>query len=64
MKGDMEIEIIKDTTEADETRRARKRMALCVMSPREQEQYAYAPNESRNDDNPAYPTDDDYGKNS
>jgi hypothetical protein len=61
MKGEMEIEVLKDTTEATETAKARRRMGLCVMSAQEQEQYAYAPSEARNNDNPGYPC-EDYGE--
>lgn len=61
IKGEMEIEVIKDTTQADEVKKARRRMGLCVMSSAEQEIYGYDPNGAANSNNPAYP-DEDYGE--
>lgn len=59
--GELQIEVLKDTTDADMTRMAKKRERLCVMSPAEQERFAYGPNESHMNDCPAYPADSDYG---
>ncbi len=61
LKGEMDVEILKDTTDADNARVAKRRMGLCVMSASDQERFAYAPNESHLNENPAYPAGDDYG---
>ena len=60
MKGDMEIEVLKDTSDADSNAKARRRRALCVMDAGEQLRYAYDPEGAKANDNPAYPC-EDYG---
>lgn len=58
MKGDMEIEIL---TEPSDAARARKRMARMTMTAEEQLLYKCAPNAARGNKHPAYP-DEDYGE--
>lgn len=53
MKGDMETEVLKDTTAQDDAARARKRMARIVQSQSEHETQCYDPN-SPTQDKPAY----------
>jgi len=60
IKGEMDVEVIQDTTLADATRKARRREKLCVMDADQQERFAYDPNSSKLDDNPGFPA-DDYG---
>ena len=58
MKGDMEVEILKEPSDAAH---AKQRMAKCVMTPAEQALYRYAPNAARGNIHPGYP-DEDYGE--
>lgn len=60
MKGDMEVEVLKDTSEADQTRMARKRMQRMVMTADEQLQYACAPVTASLNDRPGYPCEGEY----
>lgn len=59
--GELKIEVLEDKSDADSTRMAKRRERLCVMSPSEQERFAYGPNEAHLNDNPAYPAEADYG---
>lgn len=60
MKGDMEVEVLKDTVDADDARRARKRYGRIVMNAHEASLYCEAPNAASRNDHPAYP-DPTYG---
>ena len=60
MKGDMETQVLKDTTAADDAKCARKRYERIVMSAHEANLYCEAPNEASRNDRPAYP-DPTYG---
>ena len=56
MKGDMEVEVLKDTTASDEAAKAKRRMGRIVQSQSEHETQCYDPN-SRATDKPAYYSD-------
>jgi hypothetical protein len=55
LKGEMEVEVLKDTTDRDNAARARRRAERIVMSAGEAELYCEAPNQARGNDRPAYP---------
>jgi hypothetical protein len=55
MKGDMECEVLKDTSDADAMKQARKRMARICMTASEAQLYCEAPNAARGNDRPGYP---------
>jgi hypothetical protein len=61
MKGDMEIEVLKDPSEAMSAAKARRREKLIVMSPEEQTRYCGDPaGATSTNDAPGYPC-EDYG---
>ncbi len=61
MKGDMEVEVLKDTSEADSNAKARRREKRMVMDAAEQARYCGDPNGGNSlNDAPGYPQ-DDYG---
>jgi hypothetical protein len=60
MKGDMEVEVLKDTTAADDAKRARKRYERIAMTAHEASLYCEAPNQANSNDRPGYP-DPTYG---
>lgn len=57
MKGDMEVEVLKEPTDD----RYSARMKKIVMTPEEQKLYVYCPNAARDNKRPGYPADDDSG---
>lgn len=61
MKGDMEVEILNDTTQRDQLRRGRKRMERIVGNAAEQELSCSNPVAARGNDRPGYPCDPEYG---
>lgn len=60
MKGDMEVEVLKDTSEADSSAKARRREKRIVMDAQEQARFCGDPNGGCLNDAPAYPC-EDYG---
>mgnify|MGYP001587478949 FL=1 len=54
MKGDMEVEVL---TEPSDAGRAKQRMSKIVMSAEEKKLYCGAPNAARGNDHPACPDD-------
>lgn len=58
MKGDMEVKVL---TEDVDTGRYERRMKRIVMTPEEQELYAYCPERAKANDRPGYPVGEDSG---
>lgn len=58
MKGDMEVEVLK---EPSDLARAKRRMERIVMTADEAKLYACSPNAARDNVHPGYP-DSDYGE--
>jgi hypothetical protein len=61
MKGDMEVEVLNDTTQSDQLRRGRKRMDRIVGNAAEQELFCSNPVAARFNDRPGYSSDPEYG---
>lgn len=60
MKGDMEVEVLYDSTDRDAARKAKRRMDLCVQPSQESLIAGYNPNEASRNDSNGFP-DDTYG---
>lgn len=60
MKGEMEVEVLKDTTDSDALATARKRAKRIFKTAAEQELYCENPNATALSDRAAYSTDPDY----
>jgi len=59
MKGDMEVEVLTDPSEAMANAKARRREKLIVMSAAEQDRYCEDPNGATStNDAPGYPCED------
>jgi hypothetical protein len=58
MKGDMEVEVLSEDVD---TGRYERRMKRIVMTPEEQELYAFCPERAKANKRPGYPADDDSG---
>jgi hypothetical protein len=62
MKSEMEVEVLKDPSEAMANAKARRREKLIVMNAEEQERFCGDPGGAAStNDAPGYPT-DDYGE--
>ena len=60
LKGQMEVEVLKDTTEADGNKTAARRRKTMVMDAGEQLRYCDDANRARSDEHPGYPTEEQY----
>lgn len=54
MKGDMEVEVFKDTSEADSRAKAKRRHALIEKSPAEMRDCVYDPEGAKDQTRPGY----------
>jgi U3 small nucleolar RNA-associated protein 14 len=60
IKGELEIEILTDTTDRDAARKGRRRMENCVQTSQEEMIAGYNGNEASRNDHNGF-RDDDYG---
>ena len=55
LKGAIEVEVLKDTSQADGLAKGRRRYATMVMDEKEQKLYCESPNAARSNEHPGFP---------